>query len=410
MDHRIGYSTRMVVAPLLTSAKPSGLAGEPFSATLPKWPRPNMKLRWKSERTRHKQLEKTSKLMQTIRKKRRDNMKRSLYSLITLFIFLYSLPPSSSAISEKFKSETAVPQSMIEKVGEYHLGQELSTVRGLTEFTTEEYAAFQTVPGWFNMPGEKIYNAPKVIFNKSQWDLTIGALDGKIYAMALQHFGRDHASADNVFKKTIAFASSKMGVPSEKTYKPKRFKWETSGGDALLAERTALGYWSVNFILTANPESFGYLRKERDSGRMGSLKDLDTQNGFGGIHFGDSLPHGMVYKTKVPDPAGEIEIYSSPNNEEKLDGALLGAGYYGFRGSHLVNVQFFAPSDPVNAEALMKAFRNRFGQPTPITSRSKAFTWEGAKVVLTVALDETPIFIEFHSKSDIKKIIKALDR
>jgi hypothetical protein len=145
--------------------------------------------------------------------------------------------------------------NMIVKVGEYYLGQDLASARGLTELTPEEYALLRSFPGWFNMPGEKIFKVPKVTFNGHLWDLTIGALEGKIYILGLQDFGPDRAVADALVRKTLAFVRSKMGSPTEQTATPKCYVWDSSNGMVTLAERGLHGSWSVNFVLTGKHPS-----------------------------------------------------------------------------------------------------------------------------------------------------------
>jgi hypothetical protein len=140
--------------------------------------------------------------------------------------------------------------NMIVKVGKYYLGQDVASVRDLTELTPEEYAVLRSFPGWFNMPGEKIFKVPKVTFNGHLWDLTIGALDGKIYILGLQDFGPDRAAADALVRKTLAFVRSEMGAPTEQTATPKRYVWDSSKGMVILAERGLQGSCSVNFVLT----------------------------------------------------------------------------------------------------------------------------------------------------------------
>jgi hypothetical protein len=141
---------------------------------------------------------------------------------------------------------------MIVKVGEYYLGQDVSSARGLTELSPEEYAVLRSSPGWFNMPGEKILKVPKVTFNGHLWDLTIGAIDGKICILGLQDFGSNRAAADVLVRKTISFVRSQMGAPTKQMSTPKRYIWESSDGMVILAERGMKGFWSVNFVITGN--------------------------------------------------------------------------------------------------------------------------------------------------------------
>jgi len=338
-------------------------------------------------------------------------MKRSICSFLTmLLVLLFTFSSVCAAPQKKGKSDQLAMRDMIEKVGKYYLGQQINTARGLVELAPEEYAVLRSIPGWFDMPGEKVFKAPKVTLNRHVWHLTIGALDGKIYTLGLQDFGSDQGAADNLFKKTLTFATSQMGAPIEQTNSPKRCIWDASNGNAILAERNAQGFWSVNFLLTAKRSVHKAFAKTNSEVRLGSLTDLDAQNGYGNLHFGDMVPAGMVYQSTVPDPAGKVELYAWPSDDGKFGDVILGTAYYCFRDAHLVSVHFFAPADQNNAEALMNVLRTKFGPPVPLATQPNAFQWEGHRVLLTVGLGETPIFIEFRSMSDVARIIKSLQR
>jgi hypothetical protein len=140
--------------------------------------------------------------------------------------------------------------NMIVRIGEYYLGQDIKSISGLVEFTHEEYTVFQSYPGWFNLPGEKIFKAPDVTFNRHLWYLTVGSLNGKIYILALQYINNDRALADNVFEETLKFIKSQMGTPTEQTKAPDRYVWDSTDGNVLLGKREAMGFWSINFLIT----------------------------------------------------------------------------------------------------------------------------------------------------------------
>ena len=145
-------------------------------------------------------------------------------------------------------------QKVITRIGDYYIGQDIKTVRGLVEFTSEEYAVFQSFPDWFNLPGEKIFKGPDITLNRHLWYLTIGSLNGKIYVLALQHFGDDRAIADSLFEETLKYIKSQIGAATEQTKTPKRYVWNSTDGNVLLAERQAMGFWSVNFLVTGKKD------------------------------------------------------------------------------------------------------------------------------------------------------------
>lgn len=155
---------------------------------------------------------------------------------------------SSLSRSQEEKPRTGV--KMIVKIGEYSLGQNIKAIRGLVEFTPEEYSVFKSYPGWFNLPGEKIFKAPDITFNRRVWHLTVGALDGRIYILGLQYFTENRTAASSLLRETLGFVRSQMGVPTEQTKSPERYVWESTEGSVLLVQREAMGFSSINFLLT----------------------------------------------------------------------------------------------------------------------------------------------------------------
>ncbi len=120
-------------------------------------------------------------------------------------------------------------------------------------------------------------------------------------------------------------------------------------------------------------------KKGKSDKHLGALSDLDAQNGYGDLHFGDAVPAGMVYQSTLPDPAGKVELYAWPRDDGKFGDVILGTAYYCFRDAHLVSVHFFAPADKNNAEKLMKALRTKFGPPAPVATRPNAFNGKVAE-------------------------------
>ena len=142
---------------------------------------------------------------------------------------------------------------MITRIGEYYLGEEIKTAHGLVELKPEEYAVLRSFPGWFDLPDEKVFDAPKVTFNRHLWHLTVAALNGRIYTLMLQYISNNRASANSVLKEMLRFVKSQMGAPTEQTKTPERYVWVSIDGSITLTERGATGFWSINFVLTGKP-------------------------------------------------------------------------------------------------------------------------------------------------------------
>jgi hypothetical protein len=100
------------------------------------------------------------------------------------------------------------------------------------------------------LPGESIFKAPEVTFNRHLWYLTIGALNGRIYTLGFQYINNDRTVARSVFEETLNFIKSQMGAPTEQTKTPKRCVWDSMDGSVILAERGVMDFWSINFLVT----------------------------------------------------------------------------------------------------------------------------------------------------------------
>ncbi len=139
--------------------------------------------------------------------------------------------------------------NMITRIGEYYLGQDIKTARGLVEMAPEESAVLRSYPGWFDMPDERLFKA-KITFNRHDWDLIVGAVNERIYIFALQYFSSDRVAAANVLKDALRFVRSQMGAPTEQTKTPERNVWDSMDGSVILVERGVMGFWSINFVVT----------------------------------------------------------------------------------------------------------------------------------------------------------------
>jgi hypothetical protein len=162
--------------------------------------------------------------------------------------------------------------NMIGSVGAYRLGQDVKTVRGLVEFTSEEYAAIWSFQGGVGLPGEKVFNAPKVTFNRHLWYLTVGTLNGRIFKLALQYISSNRAEAHSILEETLKFVKSQMGVPTEQAKTPGQYRWDSTDGIVVLAQREEVATWCINLLLTSHP----VMEHEMDRDRKEALKQLSN--------------------------------------------------------------------------------------------------------------------------------------
>ena len=76
---------------------------------------------------------------------------------------------------------------MIERIGDYYLGEEIDSAEGLVEFSEEEYFMAENAGMKRMLEDEKMFNGKQTDFASVPWDTTtIASTKGKIYKICLQ--------------------------------------------------------------------------------------------------------------------------------------------------------------------------------------------------------------------------------
>jgi hypothetical protein len=130
-------------------------------------------------------------------------------------------------------------------IGDYHLGQNITGLAGLTEISRSEYAV---LPKTF--PGEKIFKAADITFLGYPWNLVLGTVDGYIYKLSAQFTSDLHRMAAAAFSESVMYCSNQFGRPSS-TKQGAIAKWDISFGNIIVDTGSALGQHYVNFQATS---------------------------------------------------------------------------------------------------------------------------------------------------------------
>jgi len=80
----------------------------------------------------------------------------------------------------------------------------------LHEFSSSEYEDMGR-----QFVGEKIYHAPKIEFVGRPWNLTLGAVQGKLYKIAPFLELKDKTEASEAAFRALTFCNEQLGKPAE---------------------------------------------------------------------------------------------------------------------------------------------------------------------------------------------------
>ena len=129
-------------------------------------------------------------------------------------------------------------------IGGYALDMMLSEMSQLHEFSPSEYEVMGS-----QFVGEKIYHAPKVEFVGRPWNLTLGAVQGKLYKIAPFLELKDKTEASDAAFRALTFCNEQLGKPAEQ--RTGLFVWDTTDGNVILQTDEARNGFAVNLFLTA---------------------------------------------------------------------------------------------------------------------------------------------------------------
>ena len=141
---------------------------------------------------------------------------------------------------EKTESKPSFP------VGGYSLNMILKDGPPLREFSPADYKAL----GAIEYVGQKIFHAPTVEFVGRPWNLSLGAVQSRLYKIALSLQLGDKNEADEAAFGALTFCNERLGKPAEQH--TGLFLWKTTDGNVVLQTAEARDGFAVNLFLTAS--------------------------------------------------------------------------------------------------------------------------------------------------------------
>ena len=130
-------------------------------------------------------------------------------------------------------------------IGAYTLDMMLREEPPLREFSPDEYEVMGK-----QFVGERIFHAPEVEFVGRPWNLTLGAVQGKLYKIAPFLELRNKDEANEAAFGALTFCNEQIGRPAEQ--RTGLFIWDTTDGNVILQTAEAKDGFAVNLFLTAN--------------------------------------------------------------------------------------------------------------------------------------------------------------
>lgn len=113
----------------------------------------------------------------------------------------------------------------------------------------------------------------------------------------------------------------------------------------------------------------------------GDLADLDTENGFRGLHFG--VAHGEIESLELLSENGArgTRLYTRANEPLEFGSGVLDGVTYGFYRDRLYFVALFA-SGRGNSEAVLEALQAAYGDGERLAGEAVEYVWQGSRVAL----------------------------
>jgi hypothetical protein len=129
-------------------------------------------------------------------------------------------------------------------IGAYALNMTLREGPPLRELLPAEYEVMGR-----QFVGEKIYHAPEVEFVGKRWNLTLGAVRGRLYKIAPFLELKNKNEANEAGFGALTFCNEQLGKPAEQ--RTGLFVWDTTDGNVILQTAEAKDGFTVSLFLTA---------------------------------------------------------------------------------------------------------------------------------------------------------------
>jgi hypothetical protein len=129
-------------------------------------------------------------------------------------------------------------------VASYNLDAPIGDLRGMVEFSAEEYATMGK-----QFKGERSYNAQPVHFLGYSWQIMLQTVNGQISKIAPHMELTSKAEANRVATATLEFCTSLLGKPNKQ--ETGLFIWDTTDGNVLLQTAENMEGLAINLFLTS---------------------------------------------------------------------------------------------------------------------------------------------------------------
>jgi hypothetical protein len=149
------------------------------------------------------------------------------------------LPPQAHAEDP----QTADSSASLE-IGGYKLDTSIQGIVGLEEFSKIEYANFRR-----QFDGETYYNLPKLAFVSRQWKAALGAVDGRVYKIALYFETERKDTAIDVSTQVMQYLEQRIGPPT--TQNEAVYTWDKSDGNVIMQLAKVGASYVVNIFQTS---------------------------------------------------------------------------------------------------------------------------------------------------------------
>jgi len=141
---------------------------------------------------------------------------------------------------------------MIKKIGDYYLNMPVQEMFGLRELSLEEYGMYEAVGIKRIFKDEKMYHGKGSYFAGAAWDTLLAATGGCVYKISLQHMAAQKDESDRILKSAYKYFFKEMGEHNEYDSSTNRYLWESSEGNVILNQASAMEMYGVQLFLTSS--------------------------------------------------------------------------------------------------------------------------------------------------------------
>lgn len=113
----------------------------------------------------------------------------------------------------------------------------------------------------------------------------------------------------------------------------------------------------------------------------GGIEDLDAENGFRQVRFGEPIDAVSDLRLLSDRGAHGTEVYVRESEDLSLGEARLDGVTYGFWRGRLYFIALFT-SGKANAEQALAELERAYGPGTPVSDEAPEFLWRGGRVTL----------------------------